>query len=208
MSVSVKVHDVFLAASASDGAVASVVRRAFEDAGIATFFDVHDLRPGEDWKEAVREAMAESWAFVALLTPAFVHSPWLPLEYGLAVGWDRAIYLLTSGIKADEVPPFLRGYATLPVARVSEVVEAVKRDARPLSDREADALIDSYKKLGVTADQLPILPESLDVLARRFRERSGSERPAERLLQELFRLRKRGKLPALPRGGSNRERRS
>ncbi|HWE35593.1 MAG TPA: toll/interleukin-1 receptor domain-containing protein [Isosphaeraceae bacterium] len=208
MSVSTKVHDIFLSASTRDRAVASVVRTAFEEEGLATFSDAEVGRPGARWEEVAREAISESLAFVALLTPASVRSPWLALEYGLARGWNKSIYLLTSEVEAGEVPPFLREYVAHPVARVAEVVEAVKRDARPLSDREAGLLIDSYKDVGVSADRLAVRPASLDALARRFNEQAGSNRPAEQLLQELFRLRKRRKLPGLPKSGKGRERRS
>jgi hypothetical protein len=186
--------DVFLAASQHDEGVAGVVRRAFEEAGLVVFSPTA-MKPGSNFEDALREAIVESWAFVVLLTPSFVNSSTLALEYGGAWVWDKPIYILLESLSPKDVPSYLKRYKAVPIAKLAHVVKAVARSAKPLSERERNLLVSLYADLGVSPDQLAMQPDDLDTLTHDFNEATASPLSAERVLQEIVRLRKQGLLP-------------
>jgi hypothetical protein len=194
MSEKKVISDVFLAASPRDAGVAEVVRRAFEEAGLAVFSSA-TIQPSPDFADAIREAIAESWAFVVLLTPSFVNSNNLAVLSGGAWAWDKPIYLLLESVSPKDVPTYLKRYKIVPIAKLADVVESVARIANPLSEREHDLLAGLYTDLGVSPDQLAMQPDALDTLTHDFNEATTSQLSAERVLQEIVRLRKQGKLP-------------
>lgn len=190
--------DVFLAASHHDAGVAEVVRRSFEEAGLAVFSSA-TKELGSGFWGAVREEIAAARVFVALLTPSFVKSSQLPLELGGAWARELPIYLLLESLSSKEVPSYLKRYAVkaAPITKLAEVVASVARRAKPLSAAQREQLAGLYADLGVSSDQLAQQPDALEMLARKFNDAAASRMSAERVLQEVVRLRKQGKLPRL-----------
>lgn len=190
-------YDVFLTYSRIDRGVGEVVRRAFEERGLRVFADSASVATGARWEEATRSAMAESRAFVAILSRASSNSSWITLELGAALAWGKAIYLLLEGITAEALSAPMSSLPSVPIARLREVVDEVERTNLPLSDDEAALLGEVYAAFRVPTDQLPSDPAALDRLSTDFNRRAGRADSPERVLQELLRLRKRGRLPKL-----------
>jgi hypothetical protein len=58
-------------------------------------------------------------------------------------------------------------------------------------------LTDVYKDIGVSVDRLITEPSAIDQLAEEFASRTRHEFVPSRLVRELLRIRKAGKLPKL-----------
>lgn len=198
-----RTFEVFVAATRHDAAVADVVQRAFEDVGL-TVFSFTKAETGARWGDKVREALAESNAFVAVLTPAALRSPGLTLELGGAIAWNKPIYILLDGIGPSQVPVFLRDFELRPISEIAKVVKAVLRNAQPFSEQHTETLGKLYREIGVPADHLAVRPAELDALTRAFNSECGTKLPPERILQQLLRLRKAGKLPRVQRQRAQR----
>jgi hypothetical protein len=123
--------DVFLAHAAFDTPTAEVVANRLEEAGLivyrfTTLPDEDDSDSAEAQTEEFRSRLTESRAFVALLTRAYLHSPWLPLAVGAARGNSRPIYVLVDSSTAGEVPSYLRHFPTVPLSQTQELLTAIQ----------------------------------------------------------------------------------
>lgn len=112
MSVAEHAADFFISHAAADTKAASALRVALEGAGYAVS-SVGDIPSGADWGDALRDALRGARAFVAVLTPASVHSQWLALELGAAWVENKPIRLILTGIKPVDLPPYLMSYPTI-----------------------------------------------------------------------------------------------
>jgi len=195
-------YDVFLSHSVRDAALATVVKQHLEEAGLAVFgvsgFDLAiGGEPGTEWADAVWEALVESSALVALLTPAHRDSPALGVEVGGAWVRQKPIYILLEGDGPTELPPYLRRFQVYPLSELSNVILAIAKAAKPLARRQQEALTEAYERTGVPVDRLLTEPAAVAKLAQAFREMSGVAYSGERLVRELLRIRKQGNLPRL-----------
>jgi hypothetical protein len=185
--------DVFLSFSTTDTAVAEVVEGKFREAGLRVF-NSRSLEAGSAWPEAIRDAIAECFAAVVLVTRSSLKSAWFMLEVGAAMGWEKPLFPLLHDLSADELPVFLRSYQAVPIVRVHEVVEAVRRISRPLTASERTALVRAYESTGLPADRLVDTPSALTKATRAFNRATDAGYSPERVLQELLRLRKQNGL--------------
>jgi len=193
MSVKKATDDVFLSASARDVGMTQVVRHALEEAGLAVFVpEREEISPRA--ADAIREAIAESGAFVALLTPSHVNSNLLAIEIGGASTWNKPIFLLLDGLTGREIPSYLKRYKAFPATKLSTLVRSVLASCRPLSEPSLEILISMYSGLDVPADWLFRQPDLLDSLTRDFNKVTGEDLSAERVLREILTMRKRGQL--------------
>jgi hypothetical protein len=124
-------YDVFLSYSPQDKEWVSSFAAALREHGVRTWFDVHDLAPGERWQEKIQDALRESRALIVVLSPDSVRSPSTFFELGAAVAdRKRIIPVLRGDIEPTSVPAPLSRFQFLkeasPVAagkRVAEVIE-------------------------------------------------------------------------------------
>ncbi len=143
--------------------------------------------------------MAESRVFVAILSRSSLPSPWIAMELGAALAWGKSIDLFVEGITESEVPASLAQYRVVPLARLTQILDEIVQSIEPLSDDQIAVLGETYLAVGVPTDQLAARPASLDLLTQRFNRREGTNYSPERILQEVVRLRKQGRLPKLKR---------
>jgi TIR domain len=190
------VYDVFLSHAAIDAAVAGMVKHRLAGAGFSVF-SAGDIKAGSDFAKELRQALRESQALIALLTRSHLRSDWLAVEVGAAMAWNTPIYVLRDGITAEDVPAYLRHYPSGPVAVLPEFIEAIRRHAQPLTERERNALVEAYQRIGVPVDQLITDTAAGDELASEFQQVTQVQVPPLSLVRELLRLRKRGELPRL-----------
>lgn len=189
-----RIIDVFVSHGRHDTGLAELLNRALTEQGLSTWL-VSSLETGDQWENAIRNTMAECHAVVVLLTPAMLESPWLAVEVGAAIAWDKPIYVLYDGVMLTQIPAFLSQFQALPVSRMSEVVSEISKSRQPLSEKDRASLVRAYQETGLSADQILLQPRAVSDLSSRYRKLSRTAIPGERLVKELLRMRKQGELP-------------
>jgi hypothetical protein len=197
MPKSRKTHDVFLSHSLESAPQAKVVAQRFEDAGLSVF-DASEVGMGQKALEEVWQALAESWAVVVLVAPGTM-PPSVAVEIGGASAWHKPIYVLTESKDEGQMPLYITKFEVFDISEAGKVVELVQSALRPLTDDVRDALVRSYTTSGVPTDCLLRHPALIERLRDSVKAASGANLSGERIMQELLRLRKRGRLPRLQR---------
>lgn len=199
MSVATEtIYDVFLSHGAQDKGLAQIVTRALDREGLEVFA-VHEVTPGEEFLAKMRRELAQCSAFVLILTRSTLKSPNIAFEIGMAMAWNKPIYVLYDGITKKEIPGYLKEFNVLQVSKLPQVVREIAQSQQPFSEEDRDSLINVYQELGVPTDQLLGKPAALHELSQRYNDIASSHVSGERLVQELIRLRKQGKLPKMKR---------
>lgn len=193
MAKTKKTHDIFLSYPFGLGAQAETVAEAFEKAGLAVFA-VPEAEPGQDVLQEMWQALAESWAVVALVKSKTI-SPAVAIEIGAAAAWQKPIYILTERKVRQDVAVDISKYEVFLISQIDEVVDLISRSLSPLNEKQKDALKRAYQELGLPTDQLLMEPASIDRLNKMIWTQSKLRLSGERMMQELLRLRKTGKLP-------------
>ena len=193
-----RIYDVFLSYAPSDSGDASAVRRILESAGMAVF-SPYDVAPGDRYGDKTRDALTLSTAVVVIVTGGARNSDNVLLEIGAASAGGLPVIPVLSGISADQLPVYLKHYVPVPIADSNALVERIKSLATPFSEDELEALNSIYQTVGVPADRLATEPLELLKFTRKFKSATRNDRSDMRILQELLRRRKQGKLPRLAR---------
>jgi hypothetical protein len=107
------------------------------------------------------------------------------------------VYIVTEGEAHYHVPSYFSGYMVFRASEIGKVVESISTGLNPLSEKERETLVKAYTTLGVPTDRLLLEPASIEPLKEIVSKESGVAVSGERIMQELLRLRKRGKLPKL-----------
>jgi hypothetical protein len=196
MSTVSKTSDVFISHAISDREIASDVAHALDSAGL-TSFHIGLVEAGNDLSKEIWEALSESRALIAIISPETANYSMGMIEIGAAAAWNKPVFLLINGPSSTRIPAALQNYSIYPLNRLDEVVHAIKSGFEPLSQSERDSLADIYSQLNLPTDQLSQSPSALRDLTVEFNARSGKQFSGERILSELLRLRKKGKLPRL-----------
>lgn len=197
--------DVFLSFSQRDAALARQLADDLRANGLQTFAD-KDVPPGEETSDAVWEALAESRALLAIVSPEGM-TPSMGIEIGAARAWNKPIFAIITESAMNRVPTVLTGIKLYPPERAEEVVQAIKFTGGALSEAERSELARIYGEIGVPVDSL-LDPALLQRLCKRFEARTKRHLPGERLLSELLRMRKQGKLRSKRSTGKTNPRRS
>jgi hypothetical protein len=183
--------DVFIANSPSDAALATEIADACRASGLEAITNV-ELPPGLDTSDALWEALAESRALIVVLPHSGpTDSMWI--EIGAVRAWNKPIF----GVLTDpsiHPPPALSDIIFYTPSRVDELVGAVKSLNRGLSEADSSTLTEVYEEIGASVDQLILDPGLRQRLVRRFTTRARKAVTEERLLSELLRMRKQGRL--------------
>jgi hypothetical protein len=193
-----KTYDVFISHAASDSHVATEIAEALESVGLATFH-AGTVPPGSDLAEEIWQALAESRALIAIISPDISTHSMGMVEIGGAAAWNKPIFLIINGPSSMKLPPALSAYPVYPLGRLEEIIQQIRLGFQPLTDDERGALADIYRQLNTSADQLSQSPKALRDLTTRFNKRADKQFSGERLLSELLRMRKQGRLPRLRR---------
>jgi hypothetical protein len=192
-----KTYDVFISHAVSDSHLAIEIADSLKSAGLETFHAGTMKPPGTDIGEAIWQALAESRALVAIISPDVSPDAMGFVEIGAAAAWNKPVFLLINGPSTTKLPPSLSGYPVYPLGRLEEVVQEIRTGFQPLTDNERGILADVYLDIGILADQLSQSPKALRELTRKFNRRTNSQFSGERLLSELIRMRKKAQLPRL-----------
>ena len=83
------------------------------------------------------------------------------------------------------------------MAGLDDLIVAVRSALVGFTDAEEKALVSLFSETGIPADELFLSSFELERLTGEFNASLGRRYTGERLLTELLRLRKRGRLPRL-----------
>jgi TIR domain len=194
--------DVFISHAAGDVTFAQEVANACRASGLDAV-TVTDLLPGKNPGDALWDALAESRALLTILSPTGP-TPSMAIEIGAARAWNKPIYGVVTDPSATRLPPALSGVHLYTIGRIQDIINAIELVDQEFSDDDRSFLIRLYSELGVSVEQLALNLDELGELVRKFKESRGKSVSGERLLSELFRLRKRGRLFLKRPGGRPR----
>ncbi len=196
--------DVFISHAAGDRGLAREIATACRASGLQPFTEA-DIRPGDNIADAVWEALSESKAVIAILSRSGL-SPSMAVELGGARAWNKPIF----GVLADPtLKPDLTSLGNLyfyTPQRIDDVLREIQASGAEFSDNERKVLAELYSETGVSVDQLAFDAKHLEDIVKSFRRSTGKAITGEKLLSELLRMRKQGKLAH--KTGTHREKRN
>jgi hypothetical protein len=191
MATANKTCDVFICHSARDAPLAREFALAFHGVGLESVA-AFDVPAGSDESDLIWQAIAESRAILVILPPSGLTAS-MAVEIGAAGAWNKPFHVIVTE-PATPIPAALKGAASYPSARIDDVIKAIGSAGEALSDDDRQCLIDLYRKVDVSVDELTLQPMTLREIVDGFRARTHKAVPGERLLTELLRMRKRGVL--------------
>ncbi|HLW65217.1 MAG TPA: toll/interleukin-1 receptor domain-containing protein [Gemmataceae bacterium] len=184
--------DVFISHSADDAAFANEIANACRANGLDATTHA-DLLGIDDASDALWEAMAESRALLAVVSKPDL-SPSMLFELGAARAWNKQVFGLVTNPTVTDLPHGISNIHLYSAGRIEDVIRAIQLSGKELSEDDRARLAELYSEVGVPVDQLALDPSDLGELVKRFSAETGRTMPGERLLSELLRLRKQGKL--------------
>jgi hypothetical protein len=187
-----KIYDVLISHSPRDSGLASDVADACRESGLEAVTNA-ELFLREDAVDVLWEAVSESRALIAILPPSGLTER-MAFEVGAAQGWNKPIFAIVTDPVATRLSPALHGIDLYTTGRVQDVIRAIKQSVEQLTDDDRTFLSQLYSGIGMSLDDLALEPWGLRDLVKRFKEGRGKVLSGERLLSELFRLRKQGRL--------------
>jgi hypothetical protein len=185
-------NDVFLSYAASETALARDVTEACNAAGLTTF-DAARIPPGASIGDAVWSALAESVALVAIVSPSGPN-PAMSIELGAARAWNKPIHVIVSDPASTRLPDALVGSRLYTAGRLDDVITSIRSSLGQWSETDRSHLVTLYAQSANSVDQLAMQPGRLSELTDRFNHDRQKSFSSERLLSELMRLRKQGRL--------------
>lgn len=191
-----KDYDVFISHAASDKQIATEIAESLGSSGLETFHE-GSIRPGGDVADTIWQALAESRALIAIISPDIPPQAMGMIEIGAAAAWNKPVFLLINGPSSTKVPAALSHYPAYPLSRLEDVIRAIRTGFDPLTDNEREVLAEIYRDLSTPTDQLSQSPMVLRELTTVFNKSTRKQYSGERLLSELIRMRKKGELPRL-----------
>ena len=151
-----RTYDVFVSHAAADSLVAREIAQRLESAGLAAFVG-GAVSPGTDLSEAIWEALAESRALIAIISPETPTYAMGMVEIGAAAAWNKPVFLLINGPSSGNLPAALAAYPVYPSTRFEEVIRSIRAGFEPLADDERGILAEAYRDVGLPTDQLVFL---------------------------------------------------
>jgi len=129
-------YRVFLSHAERDRGVAELIRHALAEAGLKAIWEDR-ISIDASALPRLRRAFADCTAVVFLITGSSASSQKVALEVGMALAFDKPIYVLFDGLELDEIPDYLKKY---PIRRISEMDKVVRKIApRRIRPRNSSA---------------------------------------------------------------------
>jgi tetratricopeptide (TPR) repeat protein len=172
---------VFLSHSSHDATAVDVLRAALDGRGIACFLDALELRAGDALATTLKERVQEARAFLVVLSPSAVSSPWVrqEIEWALAAedlasetrGHFRFLPVFTGGIKHGFLDWLGRAEVLGIDANGRSLAEVASEIAQALGVLPVDA-----RPRQTTAPLAPIAELTLDFQDLSYKVRGTKER--------------------------------
>jgi HEAT repeat protein len=103
-----------------DGDFAEVLIQQIDKAGFKTWIDSEQLRAGEDWRQAIDDAIRNSFAIIVVMTPDAKVSEYVTYEW--ACGWGAGVKVIPILLKSTKLHPRLEAL---------QFLDFTNRNARP-----------------------------------------------------------------------------
>jgi hypothetical protein len=187
-----KIYDVLVSHSPKDSALALEVADACRASGLESVVD-SEILSRDDGGDSLWEALVEIGALIVILSPSGLTSP-MVFEVGAVQSWNKPIFAVVTDPVSTRLPPALRGTDLYTIGRIQDVINAIKRNAEQITDEDREFLGKQYAVMAISLDQLTDDSDRLEDLVKSIRKGRGKTVSGERLLSELFRLRKQGRL--------------
>jgi hypothetical protein len=128
-----RAYDVFLSYSSASRPWVRKFSDALTASGITTWFDAHDILPGERWRDQIEKALRQSRVLIMVLTPESVQRPWTFFELGAALAdGKRIVPVLSEDVDPADIPALVRQFQFVrektPEAAAKRVAEAIVRE--------------------------------------------------------------------------------
>jgi hypothetical protein len=192
-----KTYDVFLSYSLDLRKQARIVAAKLSEAGLAVF-DISEIGPRYNLAEEMWQALAESWALIVLIKPGAT-PPSVAVDIGAAAAWQKPVYIVTTTVGKYQLPKYFSQYEIVHLSGISNLIKSISKGRKPLTDEDRNALKKAYLKLRIPTDQLIREPRYVQKLQQMLRNEYRITISNERMMQELLRLRKSGRLARLRR---------
>src|SRR5258707_580145 len=168
-----KTNDVFVSHSTRDATLAREVASACRASGLEAVTIAELLSDeGEDVGDALWEALAESRALLAILSPSGL-TPSMAIEIGAARAWNKPIFAVVTDPAVTRLPPALPGIRLYTIGRIQDVINAIQLSDRELTDEDRSYLTKLYADMGVSVDQLILNPRQLGELVKKYNRSRG-----------------------------------
>ena len=108
-------REVFLSYALADGKIASKLCDKLESAGISVWYTTRDIMPGENWRNAVTDALQQCRVFVVIFSEIGIRSEHVLNELDLAFRRLRKhdeVCILPVLVEMENLPDILRYYLT------------------------------------------------------------------------------------------------
>lgn len=132
---------VFISHASTDTKLAKRVANVLRESGSQVVWDDTQILPGDNWGEALANALKESDAMVVLLTPGSLGSPNISYEIGYALGnknyKGRLIPVISvppDQLSHDEIPWVLRKFRMIHLADQEGDEEGLRKIAQVLEE--------------------------------------------------------------------------
>ena len=96
---------IFLSYRSTEVDFALKLAASLKNAGVNLWMDRLDIRPGEDWRKALEDALHNSAAMIAVLSPGYVSSKYCQRELARVDRYGRAIFPVLLGQLTEEQLP-------------------------------------------------------------------------------------------------------
>jgi TIR domain len=163
---------VFISHASAQRATAVALAEAMEATGVSTWISYRDIKPGEDWVDAIPVGVRSAEVVLVLVSPEAMSSDWVDRELMMAVRSKRKLLpVLLGDTRPSERFDFLFGTVQCIPARE----RPTKRDLTRIADRTQSFLTaDSGSETSISEVEPGQAPEPPDA----FEHRVTSARPA------------------------------
>jgi hypothetical protein len=165
----------FISYSRADWRYVEILAREFRSAGIATWVDIENMRPGDHWQSAIRSAISASSAFVFCISPICLESgrTFKEMETALSLG------LIIFPIMIEPTP-----IDALPEALKQRHIVQFFRDPPSIASRRAAEQLARLLGLPFPENVVPVNGhDTIDALILRIGD--GALRPEHFLTRDL-----------------------
>jgi hypothetical protein len=118
----------------------------------------------------------------------------MSIELGAARAWNKPIHVIVSDPASTRLPAAIAGSRLYTAGRLDDVITSIRSSLGQLSEEDRSHLAALYSQSARSVDQLAMQPGRLSELTDRFNRDRRTSFTSERLLSELMRLRKQGRL--------------
>lgn len=90
--VEAKQLEAFISYAQDGKQIGTIIKKKFESSGVLAFMAHRDIAPSKEWREEIFTHLNSCDLFIALVTSAFIQSPYSNQEVGMALGKGKRIF--------------------------------------------------------------------------------------------------------------------